>query len=65
MTILANYARHSFKQTTQVESLLRDVEEDATSNEERLWNFSLARQIIKELNERGSKEIPSQAFGGE
>jgi hypothetical protein len=63
MTILANYARHSFKQTTQVESLLRDVEEDATSNEERLWKFSLARH--KELNERGSKEIPSQAFGGE
>jgi hypothetical protein len=64
MTILASYARHSFKQTT-VESLLRDVEENATSNEERLWKFSLARQIIKELNERGSKEIPSQAFGGE
>jgi hypothetical protein len=65
MTILANYARHSFKQTTQVESLLRDVEENAMSNEERLWKFSLARQIIKELNECGSKEIPSQAFGGE
>ena len=65
MSVLTDYARYSFKQTTQIASLLAEIEEHAASNEERIWKFSLARQLVKELNERGSREIPGQAFSDE
>jgi hypothetical protein len=65
MSVLPDYARYSFRQTMQIASLLADIEERATSHEERIWKFSLARQLVEELNERGTREIPGQAFSGE
>jgi hypothetical protein len=65
MTVLSRYARHSFEKTKQLESLLAEIREPTASPDERIWKYDMAVQIVKELNERGNREIPGQAFNSE
>jgi hypothetical protein len=65
MSVLSQYARHSFEKTKQLESLLIEIKEPTATPDERIWKYDMAVQIVKELNERGDREIPGQAFGSE
>ena len=65
MTVLSDYARYSFEKTKQLESLLAEIEEPTASPDERIWKYNMVVQIVRELNERGNREVPGQAFNSE
>ena len=65
MTVLSDYARYSFEKTKQLETLLAEIKEPTASPDERIWKYNMAVQIVRELNERGNREVPGQAFSSE